>query len=122
MRPLLPHDQLPVFPHVFNVMPPLRVRPGGPAPVELHYLMVAEGATAGNDKHGLKERNRVAAQKSRERKDRYLSGLEERNHGLRKQAFELGSQLQLLKLETDLLDREFEFFQGLMSKLMGGPV
>jgi hypothetical protein len=69
-------------------------------------------------KVGLRERNRAAAQKWREKKDRHLTELESFNDRLRKQALDLTSQMQALKVENKLLEDELAFFQGLMSKMM----
>jgi hypothetical protein len=119
MHPVLSYGQGPIFPHVLNMMPPLQDRP---APLVMYYPMTAPANNQADDKGGLRERNRVAAQKWREKKDHHLTELEAKNDSLRKQAFELNLQLQTLRLESNLLDSELTFFQGVMSKMMGGPM
>ena len=72
----------------------------------------------GRDKKDLKERNRIAAQKWRRKKDKYLSELESANDQLREQALALCGQAQALKVENKLLEDELQFFQSFMSKIM----
>jgi hypothetical protein len=74
-----------------------------------------------DERCGVKERNRLAAQKWRQKKDRFLVELERANDSLRKQALDLTSQAHSLRLENKLLEEELTFFQHLMSRLMGTP-
>jgi hypothetical protein len=126
MRPHPPG--LPIYPMglispMFNVMPPLRARPGSevyhPLVVVIPPALFSDGAS--NDGKGdVKERNRVAAQKWRERKDQYLVELESSHDKLRKQALDLNTELQMLSLENTLLEEELVYFQSFMTKIMGG--
>jgi hypothetical protein len=51
-------------------------------------------------------------------KNRYLIDLETANDALRKQALDLTSVAQSLRLENGLLQEELSFFQQFMSKVM----
>jgi hypothetical protein len=113
----LPYPQMPILPQLLNVMPPLRT-PLGPWPPYDVSDRLPENSEGDDDKSLAKERNRIAAQKWRDKKDRYLSDLEVKNDDLRKQAFQLNTQLQLLTVENGLLDNELAFFQSLMAKMM----
>jgi hypothetical protein len=123
-----PPLRFPIYPMgltspMFNVMPPLRSHTGPgalhPMAVALSPAVFADGAF--NDgKFDIKERNRVAAQKWREKKDQYLLELESSHDVLRKQALELNTELQLLRMENSLLEGELIYFQSFMSKMMGG--
>lgn len=70
------------------------------------------------EKKDLKERNRIAAQKWRKKKDKYLTELESANDVLRQQALSLCGQMQSLRVENKLLEDELQFFQSFMSKIM----
>ena len=114
-------DQVPMSQNILNLMTPLKRRPFQPEiqipqfpvpPPEVKHL---------EEKSDLKERNRLAAQKWRQKKDHYLSELEEANDQLRKQALDLLSQVQSLKIENKVLENELMFFQQFMSKIMSGP-
>ncbi|KAK8895040.1 hypothetical protein M9Y10_023483 [Tritrichomonas musculus] len=70
------------------------------------------------EKKDLKERNRIAAQKWRKKKDKYLTELESANDVLRQQALSLCGQMQALRVENKLLEDELQFFQSFMSKIM----
>lgn len=74
-----------------------------------------------DERKDLKERNRIAAQKWRQKKDHYLGELEEANDQLRKQALQLSSQIQSLRVENKVLENELLFFQQFMSKVMSTP-
>jgi hypothetical protein len=74
-----------------------------------------------HEKAAMKERNRLAAQKRRVKKDRYLIQLETANDALRKQALDLTSAVQSLKVENRLLQEELLFFQPFMSTVMNPP-
>ena len=75
-----------------------------------------------SEKKDLKERNRIAAQKWRKKKDKYLTELESANDVLRQQALSLCGQMQSLRVENKLLEDELQFFQSFMSKIMNaGP-
>ena len=73
------------------------------------------------EKKDLKERNRIAAQKWRKKKDKYLTELESANDVLRQQALSLCGQMQSLRVENKLLEDELQFFQSFMSKIMHAP-
>ena len=73
------------------------------------------------EKKDLKERNRIAAQKWRKKKDKYLTELESANDVLRQQALSLCGQMQSLRVENKLLEDELQFFQSFMSKIMNAP-
>lgn len=75
-----------------------------------------DGASSG--RKDLKERNRLAAQKWRKKKDQYLYELESANDNLRSQALALCSQVQSLRVENKLLEDELQFFQSFMSNIM----
>lgn len=65
-----------------------------------------------------KERNRIAAQKWRAKKDETLLTLEEENDILRKKVFDLQAQSLQLNVENRILDSELQYFQHFMSKIM----
>ena len=66
----------------------------------------------------LKERNRIAAQQWRKRKDNYLSELEEKNDSLRKSVLKLQNQIHMLKAENKVLEEDLQFFQNFMHRIM----
>jgi len=70
------------------------------------------------EKSDLKERNRIAAQKWRQKKDGYLGELEASNDDLREQVFNLSSQAASLRVENKVLENELMFFQQFMSRIM----
>ena len=75
-----------------------------------------------DEKADLKERNRIAAQKWRQKKDQYLGELEVTNDELRKKALDLCSKAESLRIENNVLENELQFFQSFMSKIMSsGP-
>jgi hypothetical protein len=125
MRPtglaLLPHEA-PMGPHVLNIVPPFRARPGSELFLGGILIPVANPSPArdldDDSRSGLKERNRLAAKKWRLKKDQMLGELEARNDDLRKQALDLVSELQALRVQSRLLEEELGFFQGFMSKMM----
>ena len=65
-----------------------------------------------------KERNRIAAQKWRAKKDECLSTLEEENDVLRKKVFDLQAQALQLSTENNILESELQYFQQFMSRIM----
>lgn len=71
-----------------------------------------------DDKNDLKERNRVAAKKWRQKKDQYLNQLEMENDLLRQQALSLLKQVRSLNSENQLLEEELLFFQAYMTQIM----
>jgi hypothetical protein len=118
---VLPQPPYPMafVPPLFTVMPPFRMRAPG-EPLFPNPASFARAVAQGEEEEriGLKERNRVAAQKWREKKDRYLLELEGTNDGLRKQALALNTDLLALKVENRTLEEELAFFQGFMSRMM----
>jgi hypothetical protein len=114
-----------ITPPMFHVMPPFRNRPN-PDMFNPPMLMQLDGrqpipfhnANPQDPKAVTKYRNRMAAQKWRDKKGRYLLELEAENDNLRKQAFAFSSKLQLLKVENGLLESELTYFQSFMSKMM----
>jgi hypothetical protein len=109
-------------PQMFNVVPPLQVRPPPeffmsrmPLPLEFPRGIPH---MAEDDGLELKQRNRMAAQRWRERKNRYLVELEGLNDSLRKQALDLTNQLQLFKVENRMLESELAYFQSFMTNIM----
>lgn len=71
-----------------------------------------------DDKSDLRERNRVAAQKWRKKKDNYLSDLEATNDQLRTQVFKLNAQAVQLTTENQVLENELKYFQVFVTKVM----
>ena len=69
----------------------------------------------------IKARNRVAAKKWRAKKDSYLTELENENDTLRQEYLALTSQQQSIKVENSILEKELQFFQMFMSKIMKHP-
>ena len=65
-----------------------------------------------------KERNRIAAQKWRAKKDESLQTLEEENDVLRKKVYDLQAQALCLSTENKILDSELQYFQHFMSRIM----
>ena len=110
-------EQVQIPRHLVNFMPPLRAR----RPDVAFPFNQIPAAPPVDDRSEIKERNRLAAQKWRQKKDHYLSELEESNDQLRKQALELSSQIQSLKVENKVLESELLFFQQFMSKVMSAP-
>ena len=68
-----------------------------------------------------KERNRIAAQKWRAKKDECLSTLEEENDVLRKKVFDLQAQALQLSTENNVLESELLYFQQFMARIMNAP-
>jgi hypothetical protein len=115
-------------PHLAEWMPPLLRRPFPEGVVDdpFHALVAMPLPIQCPDaedyeKAGMKERNRLAAQKWRQKKDRYLIDLETANDALRKQALDLTTAVQFLKVENRLLQQELLFFQHFMSTVMNPP-
>ena len=69
-------------------------------------------------KEDLKERNRIAAQKWRKKKNNYMAQLESTNYELRKEAINLNNQAKALKKENEFFEEELHFFQSFMAKIM----
>jgi hypothetical protein len=111
-----------VTPPMFHVMPPFRNRPNQDVFIP-PMLMQMDGRQPipfhdEDPKAVVKYRNRVAAQKWRDKKGRYLIELEGENDNLRKQAFAFNTKLQLLKVENGLLESELAYFQSFMTQMM----
>jgi hypothetical protein len=68
-----------------------------------------------------RERNRCAAKKWRDKRERYLIELESENDELRKKALHLSSEIQCLSLTNRVLEKELAFFQSFVSVLMRKP-
>ena len=64
----------------------------------------------------LRERNRIAAQKWRQKKEVYLGDLEHKNDQLRQQALQLCNTALALKVQNQVLENELQFFQNFLSK------
>jgi hypothetical protein len=109
----------PLSSHLATLIPPLRQRmsPNMARP----KLPMETERDSPESKADLKERNRLAAQKWRRKKDKWLTELEIANDGLRKQALNVMSQLQALKVENSMLNEELTFFQSFMTKMMESP-
>lgn len=69
-------------------------------------------------KDDLKERNRMAAQKWRNKKEAHLYELEDLNDKLRIEVFNLQSKAKQMMTENRVLENELAFFQKFMSKIM----
>ncbi|KAK8840341.1 hypothetical protein M9Y10_030899 [Tritrichomonas musculus] len=66
----------------------------------------------------LKERNRIAARKWRQKKESYLSSLELDNEVLRQKALKLYQEMQSIKIENGFLGKELQYFQDFMSSIL----
>jgi hypothetical protein len=64
-----------------------------------------------------REKNRLAARKWRDRKDRYLLELENANDDLRRQVLECSEEIQCLNIANRLLEKELGFFQAVLSRI-----
>ncbi|OHT12298.1 hypothetical protein TRFO_18003 [Tritrichomonas foetus] len=73
------------------------------------------------EKKDYKERNRIAAQKWRKKKDAYLMNLENENDQLRQEALKLCNQTNSLKIENSFLEKELQFFQMFIATVMKTP-
>jgi hypothetical protein len=100
-------------PHLAALIPPLRQR------MSQDMMPPKREGDSPEDKADIKERNRLAAQTWRRKKDKRITELETANHCLRKQALNTASQLQTLKVENRILEEQLAFFQGVMAKMMG---
>lgn len=106
-------------------MPPLAIPGYFPQPQQYQPVINSSNSSSPisdnlpkEDKIDLKERNRIAAQKWRKKKDHYLGELETANDELRKKAFDLCNKIQLLRVENSVLENELLFFQSFMAKIM----
>lgn len=113
-------NQVPFSQNILNLMVPLTRRPVQQEIPIAERKLPGEDAVLIDEKSDLRERNRLAAQKWRKKKDQHLAELEELNDQLRKQALELVTQTQLLRAENKVLESELLFFQQFMSKIMSG--
>jgi putative heme degradation protein len=124
----------PVFPRypvvaMPELIPPLLARPTSDHPIDdafppqitLPAPLRPPDADDDDGPVGSKERNRLAAQKWRQKKDKYLIELENMNDVLRKQALDMVSSVQALKVANELLQNELNFFQRFMCKVMSQP-
>lgn len=123
MVPFAPRlaEQVPISQNILHLMTPLKRRPIQADVQVIPFQQMDSEPGTPPDRSDLKERNRLAAAKWRKKKDQYLGELEEANDQLRKQALELLSQAQSLKIENQVLEAELTFFQQFMSKIMSGP-
>lgn len=108
-------------PRMSSFIPPLQCRPADVMPLPAYPFPAVANVPQPPSRPSLKERNRVAAQKWRQKKDRCLADLEETNDRLRKQALQLYIQTRSLNVENKVLEDEIVFFQQFMAKLMSGP-
>jgi hypothetical protein len=127
MAAAFPCAPMGIAPQFFTVVPPLRAHPPAesffrrvPVPLEIPRGIPQVAPEIEDDGIGLKERNRMAAQRWRERKNHYLVELEGSNDLLRKQALDLTNQLQLLKVENRVLESELAYFQSFMTNMIRG--
>ena len=119
-RPLVFPETIDLSNNYMNLMPPLRPRNFEYTNI-LPFPQISLNSPESTDqesKSDLKERNRIAAQKWRQKKDGYLGELENINDSLREQVFKLQSQTLTLKVENKVLEDELQFFQKFMSKIM----
>ena len=72
-------------------------------------------------KSNLKERNRIAAKKLRDKKDKHFNEIEAENDELRIQALRLKKRRDSILVENQVLDRELQFFQRIISTIMDKP-
>lgn len=107
------------------MLPPLRLPAGYPQQPQFQPNFSSSGSSSPidnnikkEDKVDLKERNRIAAQKWRKKKDHYLGELEAANDELRKKTLELCNKVQALRVENSVLENELLFFQSFMAKIM----
>jgi hypothetical protein len=110
-------------PHLASLIPPLRQRTMvEPVPLPVVMQLPKPPKPLQREKHGegegLKERNRLAAQKWRRGKDRCMTELEAQNDKLRKQALDLSLEAKSVLVENKLLEDELLFFQQFMSLIM----
>lgn len=107
---------------LMNIMPPLKKRPNeflNPQfPLQVPPAPAPQSPQQTQQKLDHKERNRLAAQKWRAKKDQSLSTLEDENDHLRKTVFDLQSQALQLSVENKILESELQYFQQFMSKIM----
>ena len=87
-------------------------------PPLLPQMLSSSDSDTETEKGSLKERNRLAAQKWRQKKELYLGDLETTNDQLRQQALELRNVALSLKVQNKILEDELQFFQSFMSKIM----
>ena len=70
------------------------------------------------DRSDIKARNRIAAKKWRTKKDNYLIELENENDSLRSETLDLIYKQHAIKVENAILEKELEFFQTFISKII----
>jgi hypothetical protein len=66
----------------------------------------------------VRERNRVAAQRWREKKNRFITNLEQDNADLRQRAFQSSVELRRLESTNKILEEELAFFQKVVARIM----
>lgn len=107
---------------LMNMMPPLKRRqvdfPNTIPQPQMAIPSQQEQMQQMQQKLDHKERNRLAAQKWRAKKDQSLSTLEDENDHLRKSVYDLQSQALQLHVENKILESELQYFQQFMSKIM----
>ena len=123
-----PHD---IHSSTLQLMPPLKRKtielnflnvqnnipqPAVQLPHQLH--MTQQDSMISPEKADHKERNRLAAQKWRQKQDGYLGELEDANDDLRAQVYQMQHQVLALKVENKVLEGELQFFQQFMAKIM----
>lgn len=108
------HDAHQMSQNLINLLPPLKFR-------HLQETQIQNDIKESNEKSDLKERNRLAAQKWRLKKDHYLGELENTNDELRQQALDLCNQAHTLRIENKVLEEQLQYFQMFMTKIMNVP-
>jgi hypothetical protein len=66
----------------------------------------------------MRERNRLAAQKWRKKKEGYLTDLEDANDALRQEAFKLANDVHSLRIENGILEEQLNFFHQMMRNMV----
>jgi putative heme degradation protein len=121
----------PVFPRypvvaMTELIPALLTRPISDRAIDDAFpppiILQAPEADGDDSPASMKERNKLAARKWRQKKDKYMIELENTNDALRKQALDMVSSLQALKVANALLQNELNFFQEFMCTVVTPPV
>ena len=85
-----------------------------PLPIKKKQILIIQ-----HDHHeDIKERNRIAAKKWRDKKDSLLYELESTNDNLRSRALTLRNESLSLQTENKILKEELSFFQSFMTHIM----
>ena len=99
-------------------IPPLKKR--GAVPIVPFQQIQNEPEEDPDDERqkDMKERNRLAALKCRQKKDAYLAELEKENDRLRLEALKYKTRREAMIVENKVLEEELQFFQSFMSTIM----